>query len=158
MGARQSNYDKNSKLQPIVVENYTGKWYQVARLENRFQNKDAKNVTAVYSTNENGTLNVINTEYVNNERISITGLAHVVNDDNNRFKVRFPFVEQEGDYIIRYVGKVVNNEYSCAVVSDENFSTFWVLSRTKVLPSLDCLLCYYSNVIDLSKVSLTVQE
>ncbi len=52
-------------IKPITgfnKENYLGKWYEIARLDNRFE-KDLKNNTAVYSLNNDGSIKVINSGY-----------------------------------------------------------------------------------------------
>lgn len=59
-----SNSAQNNPLgtvPAIDVPRYMGKWYEIARLPNRFQNMCASNVSATYAQKADGKLSVINT-------------------------------------------------------------------------------------------------
>jgi apolipoprotein D and lipocalin family protein len=50
--------------EPFNKEKYLGKWYEIARLDFRFE-KNLNNTTAAYTLNENGTIKVQNEGYNN---------------------------------------------------------------------------------------------
>lgn len=47
---------------PFDADRYLGKWYEIARLDNRFE-KNLNNVTAEYSKNTDGRIRVMNSGY-----------------------------------------------------------------------------------------------
>src|SRR6478752_6925030 len=49
-------------VKPFDKEKYLGKWYEIARLDFKFE-KDLNNTTAEYSLNDNGTIKVDNKGY-----------------------------------------------------------------------------------------------
>lgn len=46
-------------VEPFYVEKYLGKWYEIARLDFKYE-RNLNNVTAEYSWNENGSIRVVN--------------------------------------------------------------------------------------------------
>src|SRR3954468_4894866 len=49
-------------VKPFDKEQYLGKWYEIARLDFKFE-RDLNNTTAEYSLNKNGTIRVENRGY-----------------------------------------------------------------------------------------------
>jgi apolipoprotein D and lipocalin family protein len=120
----------------VNLERYTGTWYEIAKIPNRFQAKCAQNTTASYSLREDGRLDVINrciTE--ENEQISSRGIAKIVDTGSNA-KLKVSFVQILGislfwgDYWI--IG--LDNEYRYAVVGTPGRKYGWILARE---PELD---------------------
>lgn len=114
---------------------YVGTWYEIARLENRFE-KGLERVTAEYSTEADGTLKVVNRGFdpeTNDWRIA-TGKAKFVDPPNadgsrsGRLKVSFfgPFY---GDY---HILELDQPYYNYALVSSGR-DYLWILSRTPQL-------------------------
>ena len=58
----------------IDINKYLGKWYEIARIPKDFD-LDLNNVTAEYSLNEDGTIQVTKSGYSFNDKVSITGTA-----------------------------------------------------------------------------------
>lgn len=125
---------KNSYDLPTVKEldinKYAGKWYEIARLPNRFE-KGLKCVSATYILKENNKIEVVNKGYSENKNKfkDIKGTAWT--PDSNfpgRLKVRFfwPFA---GDYYII----ALDDNYSYALVGDPSRKFLWILSKTKKL-------------------------
>jgi apolipoprotein D and lipocalin family protein len=123
----------------INLSRYTGRWYEVARLPNRFQKKCAGDVSATYTVMDDGQLKVVNQcSRANGETASVEGRARLANKrgPNTKLKVRFapaflsflPFVW--GDYWIIELAP----DYSYAVVGEPTRKYLWILSRT---PQLD---------------------
>ena len=126
--------DRKSALEVVSavdLSRYTGRWYEIARLPNRFEKKCADSVTATYNLRADGKLEVVNRcRKSNGEYTTAKGKAKIVDKKTNaKLKVTFfwPFY---GDYWILDLGP--NYEY--AVVGAPNRDYLWILSRT---PQLD---------------------
>jgi apolipoprotein D and lipocalin family protein len=115
----------------VDLARYSGRWYEIARLPNRFEKKCADSVTATYTLRSDGKVDVVNRcRKANGEYTSAKGKAKVVDKKTNaKLKVTFfwPFY---GDYWILDLGP--NYEY--AVVGAPNRKYLWILSRT---PQID---------------------
>ena len=115
----------------VDLSRYAGRWYEIARLPNRFEKKCADSVTATYTLRSDGKVDVVNRcRKANGEYTTARGKARIVDKKTNaKLKVTFfwPFY---GDYWILDLGP--NYEY--AVVGAPNRDYLWILSRT---PQLD---------------------
>jgi apolipoprotein D and lipocalin family protein len=114
----------------VDLKKYTGVWYEIARLPNRFQKDCSSNVTATYTLREDGKIRVLNQcMEATGKRKSAEGTARVVEGSSNaKLKVTFfwPFY---GDYWILDLG----SNYEYAVVGEPKRKFFWILSRTPQL-------------------------
>ena len=86
---------KNEIPQNLIVQNfdankYLGTWYEIARIDNRFE-KDLTDVKADYSIKDNGKIKVVNSGYntEKQENKSIEGVAYVIEDGVGQLKVSF---------------------------------------------------------------------
>lgn len=134
-----SKPDSVEPVKPFNLTQYMGKWYEIARLDNSFE-RGLSHVTANYSLNSDGTVQVVNRGWDNgtSEWKEAMGKAKFVETPNQAYlKVSFwgPFYSS---YIVFYLSP----NYSTALVSGFNKSYFWILSRHKTLtkPQLDKLL------------------
>jgi apolipoprotein D and lipocalin family protein len=114
------------------LDRYLGQWYEVARLDHRFE-RDLTNVTASYSMREDGGVNVLNRGYKvdKGEWQEATGKAYFVgNTDVGQLKVTFfgPFY---GGYNIIELDK---DAYQYALIAGPDRGYLWILSRS---PQLD---------------------
>jgi apolipoprotein D and lipocalin family protein len=112
------------------LERYLGKWYEIARLDHRFE-RGLTHVTAEYSMRADGGVRVVNRGFDGAEWEEAIGKAYFVESpDLGRLKVSFfgPFY---GAYNVLTVG--ANYEY--AVVAGPNRSYLWILARKPDLPS-----------------------
>jgi apolipoprotein D and lipocalin family protein len=111
----------------VDVSRYVGRWYEIARLPNRFEKKCADSVTATYTLRPDGKIEVVNRcRKSSGEYTTAKGKAKIVDKKTNaKLKVTFfwPFY---GDYWILDLG--ANYEY--AVVGDPSREYLWILSRT----------------------------
>jgi len=121
------------------IEPYLGTWYEIARLDHRFE-RGLSNVTANYSLREDGGVRVLNRGYrtESGKWDEAEGKAYFIDDPGvGRLKVSFfgPFY---GAYNIFELGE--NYEYS--MVAGPNRSYLWILAREPGLPQalLDDLL------------------
>ena len=114
------------------IDRYLGTWYEIARLDNRFE-RGLNNISATYTLREGGGVNVLNKGWnqVNGEWKVAEGKAYFVDQpDVGRLKVSFfgPFY---GGYNIIELDK---KDYSYSMVAGSDKSYFWILSRTRQLP------------------------
>ncbi len=118
-------------VKPFDEARYLGKWYEIARLDMRFE-RNLNNVTAEYSMNRNGTLRVNNQglDYVKNEWKQSIGKAKFVNDANEaRLKVSF-----FGPFYAGYNVIEIDKDYRYALVAGPNLKYLWILSRENTIP------------------------
>ncbi len=117
----------------IDLQQYLGKWYEIAAIPQSFQKQCVGNTTAVYDTAEDGLISVVNTCDTSSGRPSIAnGRAKVV-DKNSNSKLKVTFVNffgwqflLGGDYWILAIGE----KYSYAIVGAPGRDYAWILSRT----------------------------
>lgn len=118
-------------IQPFNKARYLGKWYEIARLDFRFE-RNLNNTTAEYSTNANGTIKVVNKGYntKTNKWVSATGKAKFVKDENvAMLKVSF-----FGPFYSGYNVIAIDKDYKYALVAGKNLKYLWILSRETTLP------------------------
>lgn len=110
---------------------YLGKWYEIARLDFRFE-RNLKNTTAEYSINNNGTIKVFNKGYntKTNKWKTATGKAKFVKDENlAMLKVSF-----FGPFYSGYNVIAIDKEYKYALITGKNLKYLWILSRDTTIP------------------------
>ena len=74
----------------VDIQQYAGKWYEIAHLPMYFQRKCVANITAQYSVNADKTMGVLNScRTENGKMISSEGVAYSQNEGNSKLKVRF---------------------------------------------------------------------
>lgn len=123
-----------SGIKPVEgfdVKRYLGTWYEIARLDHRFE-KNLIKVTATYSQREDGGIKVVNRGYDIKKKKwrSAVGRAYFVGKKTTgQLKVSFfgPFY---GGYTIIVLDK---KAYRYALVSGPNRKYLWILARDKVL-------------------------
>lgn len=119
----------------VDLSRYAGKWYEIARLPNRFQKKCSGRVTATYTQFDVGQLIVINEcQLQNGHTIRADGRARRSDGrgPNSKLKVRFApawlsWIPQAwGDYSILELA----SDYSYSVVGTPDRRYLWILSRS----------------------------
>ena len=109
------------------LENYLGKWYEIARLDHTFE-RGLSQVTANYRLRDDGSLRIINRGYSakENKWKEAQGKAYFVKgSDQGYLKVSFfgPFY---GSYI---VFELDHENYQYSLVCGPDKSYFWILAR-----------------------------
>lgn len=146
-------------VEKVDFEQYTGTWYEIARLPNRFE-KGLKCVTATYKLREDGKITVINKgNKIDNpeETEQVEGWAKIPNKkEPGKLKVTFfwPFF---GKYWIIDL----DENYQHALVGSPSRKYLWILSRTKEMKERT-----YNNLLktadekgfDTSKMIVTEQD
>ena len=123
----------------VELGRYAGRWYEIARLPNRFQDQCAGDVVATYALRPDGRVGVVNEcRKKDGQTTHVEGVARRADEKGpaSRLKVRFapavlsflPLVW--GDYWILELDR----DYHHALVGDPSRKYLWVLSRT---PTMD---------------------
>jgi len=120
-----------STVASVDLTHYAGKWYEIARIPNRFQKDCVGNVMATYKIREDGRIDVLNECQQKGGTIKkAEGIAKIVDPSTNaKLKVSFvsffgyrPFW---GDYWILGLGP----DYEYAVVGSPDREYGWILAR-----------------------------
>lgn len=110
---------------PIDLKQYLGRWYEIARYEQRFE-RGCEGVTADYSLRADGKIDVLNRCRKSTGKIDeARGIAKVVDPVSNaRLKVSFfgPFY---GDYWVLDHA----DDYSWSIVGEPSGRYLWILTR-----------------------------
>jgi apolipoprotein D and lipocalin family protein len=134
----KSDDDHTNSLQvvpSIDLSRYTGDWYEIARLPNKFQKDCAGEVVATYSQLGQAQLKVVNRcRRQNGELDQAEGKARLAekNGPNSKLEVRFApawlswLPSVWGDYWIIALAP----DYSYSVVGSPDRKYLWILSRT----------------------------
>lgn len=148
----------------IDLQQYLGKWYEIAAIPQSFQKQCVGNTTAVYDTAEDGLISVVNTCDTASGHPSIAnGRAKVV-DKNSNSKLKVTFVNffgwqfsLGGDYWILAIG----DKYSYAIVGAPGRDYAWILSRNphmtqeQIIEANQVLL---TQGFDTCKLTSTIQK
>src|SRR5690606_15589272 len=119
-------------IRPFDLKKYIGKWYEIARLDMRFE-KNLNNVTAEYSLNEDGSVRVDNRgyDYLSDKWKESIGKARFVHTpDEGRLKVSF-----FGPFYSGYNVIALDPGYRYALVAGSNLNYLWILSREPGIPT-----------------------
>lgn len=118
-------------VKPFDLQRYLGNWYEIARLDHRFE-RGLSRVTAHYSLREDGGVSVVNRGFSEADRVfeKATGRAYFKGDGSTgHLKVSF-----FGPFYGSYVVFELDPDYRYAFVAGYNQRYLWLLSRT---PSVD---------------------
>lgn len=153
-------------LPAMDVQRYAGQWFEVARFPNRFQKQCSGDVTARYTPQADGNVQVLNRCRLADGRYDeATGQARLQDPAgrNTQLEVRFapawlswlPWVW--GDYWVI----ALDRDYRYALVGTPDRGYLWVLSRTPQLDErayADMLEKAKAQGYDVSRLQRTAQE
>lgn len=123
--------EKAEAVSPFNKEKYLGKWYEIARLDFKYE-KDLNNTTAYYTINPNNSIKVVNRgyNYVKKEWTEADGIAKFIkNDSIAMLKVSF-----FGPFYSGYNVIALAEDYKYALVVGKNLDYLWILSRETTIP------------------------
>lgn len=113
---------------PVDLTRYLGKWFELARHENRFQ-KGLDAVAAEYALDESGRIRVMNSGCQGSPRGEysfVEGRAIVADEKTNaKLKVSFFGPLYTGDYWVLDHG----DDYDWSIVGEPSGRYLWILSR-----------------------------
>ena len=120
-------------IEPVAgfeAKRYTGTWYEIARLDNRFE-KGLSNVTATYTLRDGGQIGVKNRGYddTKGQWREIEGTARFRKArDVGSLEVIFFWPFYGGYHII-----LLDKDYQYALVCGQTRSYLWILARSPML-------------------------
>ncbi len=138
-GAGEDDSSPVTTVEFVDLSRYTGLWYEVAKIPNRFQKQCARGTTAEYALREDGRITVVNRCVKQDGDVDeAAGEARIVDTASNaRLEVSFvsflgwrPFW---GDYWV--LG--LDPDYQWAAIGDPERKYGWILART---PTLDAVI------------------
>ncbi|ORM71892.1 outer membrane lipoprotein Blc [Pantoea rwandensis] len=118
-------------ISPFDVNRYLGKWYEIARLDHRFE-RGKDHVTATYAKRTDGGISVLNRGYdpVKKQWNESDGKAYFTGKpDIAALKVSF-----FGPFYGGYNVIALDEDYQYALVSGPNRDYLWILSRQPKIP------------------------
>jgi apolipoprotein D and lipocalin family protein len=118
-------------VQHFNKDKYLGKWYEIARMDFRFE-KNLINTTAEYSLRNDGKIKVVNSGFstTKNKNKTATGKAKFRgSSDMGALKVSF-----FGPFYAAYNIIALDENYQYALVAGKNLKYLWLLSREKTMP------------------------
>ena len=148
----------------VDLDRYLGTWYEICRLPLKWEPEGARDITATYKLNEDGTIRVDNRCLDEEGKpTQALGQAKPVDDSNARLTVSFlpeylrwiPFTM--GDYwIIRLA-----EDYGVSLVGTPDRRNLWLLARRHDLPQAmrdDYLATARAEGFDLSALITPAQS
>lgn len=124
--------DNATAVGDFELERYLGTWYEIARLDHRFE-RGLTHVTAQYSLRDDGGVRVVNTGYDErrNEWSTAEGKAYFIDSPSQgRLKVSF-----FGPFYGAYNVVELDSDYRYSMVVGPNTSYLWILARDPELDS-----------------------
>lgn len=137
-GPSETDSEVASRVKPVAsvdISRYTGTWYEIARLPNRFQDHCQANVTATYQQDGQGGLSVINRCLTRDGKTDeAIGRARRVTGTQGKLKVSFlPSLLSRFDWLPFGWGDYwildLPADYGHSLVGSPDNKFLWVLSR-----------------------------
>jgi apolipoprotein D and lipocalin family protein len=164
--AQDSNPGPVEAVEAVDLDRYAGRWYEIARLPNRFQDDCACCVTATYTRRDDGRLTVVNQcREANGQEKGVTGEAKLADEKGptSKLKVRFApgFLAFLGFVWGDYWVLDLDDDYTRVLVGAPDRKYLWVLSRT---PTMDdevyaaLMETAAAMTFDVARVEKTPQE
>lgn len=118
-------------VQPFDKQKYLGTWYEIARMDFKFE-RGLEKVSATYSLIDENTIRVDNKGYSTKDqkwKESIGKAKLAGHTSEGRLKVSF-----FGPFYAGYNVIAIDPEYRYALVAGNNLNYLWLLSRDKTMP------------------------
>ena len=162
--AKPTGIGKAQAVQSVDLNRYAGKWYEIARLPMFFQRNCASDVTATYTLQPTGKVEV-NNQCMGKDGKPMQSIGEATKNGGSGSKLKVTFLPQALRWLP--VGKAdywvldLNPNYNHALVGTPNQKYLWILSRT---PTMDettyqtMVATAKSQGYDVSKLQKTVQN
>ena len=119
----------------LVLDKYLGKWYEIARIDNRFE-RGISNAVAEYSLNSDGTIKVVNSGVdIKTGRLKRAVGKAKATLISGLLRVSFFWI-----FYSDYRVLVLDENYKWALVGGSSSKYLWILSRTPILPEEELML------------------
>ena len=123
-----------STMRNLDLERYMGKWYEIGHFKFRPE-ASCERAIAIYSLNDDGTVNVENQCYRDGQMIKSRTATAWVPDASDKGKLLINFDQPEmpnpGDYWVHWT------DYNNSIVGSPNKDKLWWLSRKPVVRAKD---------------------
>jgi apolipoprotein D and lipocalin family protein len=118
-------------VQPFHKEKFLGTWYEIARLDFKFE-RGLSHVSATYTEKDPKTILVDNKgyDYIKNKWKESFGKAKFV-EEPTIGRLKFSFF---GPFYAGYNVIAINDNYRYALIAGNNLDYLWILSREKSIP------------------------
>ena len=115
----------------VELNEYLGRWYEIARYPTRFERKCVANAMANYSQRSDGKIDVLHTYRREDGSVNKSkGIAEIKDPNTNaKLKVTFSWPFSDEYWILDLA-----SDYSYAAVGEPTRRCLWILSRT---PQMD---------------------
>lgn len=118
-------------VQPFDITAYMGQWYEVARLDNRFE-RGLSQVSATYTLQANGEIEVVNRGFSAAENrwqqaVGVAKFANSAAQHAGRAELKVSFF---GPFYASYNVVALSPDQQLALVVGRDLSYAWVLSRS----------------------------
>lgn len=124
--------EKATPVQNFELSRYLGKWYEIARLDFRFE-KDLDHTTAFYSLNKNGTVKVVNRGFdVKKNKWTEANAKAKFRGERSVGALKVSFF---GPFYSGYNVIALDEDYRYALVAGKNLDYLWILSRSTEIPA-----------------------
>ncbi len=169
-GASEKALPELKTVAHVDLEQYIGKWYEIATIPRNFEKVCAGRATAEYNILPNGSVRVLNScDKANGKRKVAEGRA-LVTDSNSNAKLKVSFLHFANRWFFSLLGLKVSGDYwivelgpdySYSIVGHPSRGYAWILSRT---PALDtATLKHIDGVLrsqgyDTCKLMTTIQD
>jgi apolipoprotein D and lipocalin family protein len=123
-------------VQQVDLDRYLGRWYEIAKIPNRFQSQCISDTTATYTHNADGTIAVVNRcRTRGGEFVEARAIARVA-DARSNAKLEVSFFSLLGWRPVwgNYWVLALGPDYDYAVVGEPGRRYGWILARTPTLP------------------------
>ena len=119
----------------LVLDKYLGKWYEIARIDNRFE-RGISNAVAEYSLNSDGTIKVVNSGVdIKTGRLKRAVGKAKATLISGLLRVSFFWI-----FYSDYRVLALDENYNWALVGGSSSKYLWILSRTPILPEEELML------------------
>ena len=120
----------------VDLDRYTGRWYEVAKIPNRFQSQCISDTTATYTRNTDGTIAVVNRCRTRGGEFDEAHAIARVSDPRTNAKLEVSFFSLLGWRPVwgNYWVLALCRDYDYAVVGEPGRRYGWILARTPTLP------------------------
>ena len=116
----------NAPVAVLDLNRYLGEWYEIARFDHSFE-RGIEQAKAVYTLNDDGTLNVVNSGMKNGKPKKAIGKGKRT-DEPALLRVSF-----FGPFYADYRVMMIDANYKYALVGSGDADYLWILSRTPTL-------------------------
>ena len=119
----------------LVLDKYLGKWYEIARIDNRFE-RGISNAVAEYQLNSDGTIKVAKSGVdIKTGRLKIAVGKAKATLISGLLRVSFFWI-----FYSDYRVLALDENYKWALVGGGSSKFLWILSRTPILPEEELML------------------